>query len=303
MSASGMGGARGERGRAEQPQFLARPEVEDQVPAPPFLRERVGDAQHGRRAGRVVVGAAVHAPGLLLGRERHAVGAGPEMVVVRAERHPRLRTRRRGRRGRQIADDVAARPRFANDRRVHADLDAGQREARHVRVAGVERFLRLRQRLPRGAGCEQGRRDLVRDAERENAGARDRRVERHRRQFAGVRRVRPRDDEHRLRAVLPRGHRLVAQVGVARQDVARLLIRVLGEVAQHEHDLVLHVERGVAVVPEILALGHDDAVAGEDHGPAHVAVVRKGQGTRVGRRRRAVAPAADASIRRRVCPR
>ena len=143
---------------------------------------------------------------------------------------------------------------------------------------------------------------------RENPGPGDRGVERHRRQLAGVRRVRPRDDEDRLRAVLPRGHRLVAQVGIARQDRARLLIRVLGEVPQHQDDLVLHIERGVAVVPEVLAVGHDDAVAGEDDGPAHVAVVRKGQGARIGRRegrasgadRRPAVPRAGGELERRV---
>ncbi len=110
---------RRERGGAEQAELLARPEVEDQVPAALFLRERVGDAQHGRRARGVVVGAAMHASGFLLRRERQAVGAGPEMVVVRAEGDPRLRTRRRRRRRGQIAADVAAGARLAHDRGVH----------------------------------------------------------------------------------------------------------------------------------------------------------------------------------------
>ena len=44
----------------------------------------------------------------------------------------------------------------------------------------------------------------------------------------------------------------------------RLLIGILREVPQHDDDLVLDVERGVAVVAEVLRLGHDDAVAGED---------------------------------------
>ena len=51
--------------------------------------------QHGRRARGVVVGAAMHASGFLFGRERQAVGAGSEMIVVRAERDPGLGTRRR----------------------------------------------------------------------------------------------------------------------------------------------------------------------------------------------------------------
>src|SRR5207248_2358209 len=63
----------------------------------------------------------------------------------------------------------------------------------------------------------------------------------------------------------------------AREDATRLLIGVLGEVAQHEDDLVLHVEGGVAVVPESLTLGDDDAIAGENDGPFDIAVVRERQ--------------------------
>ena len=104
-------------------------------------------------------------------------------------------------------------------------------------------------------------------------GSCERGVERHRNDRAGIRGARSGDDEHRARPALARGHRLVAQVRVAREDPFRLRIRVLGEVAEHEDDLVLHVERRVAVVREILAVGHHDAVAGKDHGAGHIAVV------------------------------
>ena len=82
--------------------------------------------------------------------------------------------------------------------------------------------------------------------------------------------------------MLPGGHGLVAQIGVARENLPRLLIRVLRKVAEGEHDLVLDVERGVAVVAEVLALGHDDAVAGEHHVAACLAVVGKGERPHVG---------------------
>ena len=90
-----------------------------------------------------------------------------------------------------------------------------------------------------------------------------RRVERHRRQLAGVRRMRSRDNDHRLRAMLPRRHRLVAQVGVSREDAFRLAIGVLWKIAEDDDDLVLDVERRVAVVRESLAFRDDDPVAGE----------------------------------------
>ena len=98
---------------------------------------------------------------------------------------------------------------------------------------------------------------------------------RHRDRLAGVGRSRPGDHQQRPGAALARRHRLVAKVGVARQDGPRLLVGVLGEVAQHDDDLVLDVERGVAVVAEVLTLRHDEAVAGEDRRAADLGVVRE----------------------------
>ena len=71
--------------------------------------------------------------------------------------------------------------------------------------------------------------------------------------------------------------RLVAKIGVPGENRLRLRLRILGEVAQHEDDLVLHVERGVAVVAETLAVRDDDAVAGEHDLAGDVAVVGEGE--------------------------
>ena len=198
---------------------------------------------------------------------------------MRADRQPWLAIRGGRRRGRQIRDHVVAGAGFPHHRRVHLRLDPGQREARHVRVPGVEGLLRVRERLV-GRGREQRVGFTARDADSADAGPGDCRVECHRRELAGVWRLRPRDDQHRLRAMLAGGHRLVAQVGVARQDGSRLLVGLFREVAEDEHDLVFDVEVRVAVVAEILAVRHDDAVAGEDDRPLHVNVVGKGQGPR-----------------------
>ena len=78
-------------------------------------------------------------------------------------------------------------------------------------------------------------------------------------------------------------------------------IGVFREVAQHDDDLVLHVERGVAVVAEVLALGHHDAVAGEDQRAADLAVVRERQRADVllaGETSRGAQPAALRDTRR-----
>ena len=134
----------------------------------------------------------------------------------------------------------------------------------------VELLLHLAQRLAAG---EQRVGDGAGDAGGRNAGSGNRRIERHRHELAGIRRARSGDDEQRPGAALPRGHGLVAEVGVAREDRARLLVRVLGEVAQDDDDLVLDVERGVAVVAEVLRLRHHEPVAGEDDRAGDLGVV------------------------------
>ena len=78
--------------------------------------------------------------------------------------------------------------------------------------------------------------------------------------------------------------------------LARLLIGVLGEVAQHQDDLVLDVERGVAVVAEALVIRDDDAVAGEHDRCAGVAVV--GERERPHRQLAGHVPAFNAAGRR-----
>ena len=215
-------------------------------------------------------------------RERIAGFAVTQMIVVRADRYPPRADRRRRRRRREKGDDVLASPLLAENGDVELQVHVWNRKAGDVRICRVERLLRVLQRLVRvtaedlfGFGAA--------DARRDDARARERRVERHRHELAGVRRSRSGDDEHCLCAALTRHHRFIAEVRVARQDSAGLLIRVFGEVAKHEDDLVLDVQRRVAVVAEILALWNDNPVAGEHNRTAHVAVV--GERQRACRRR------------------
>ena len=71
------------------------------------------------------------------------------------------------------------------------------------------------------------------------------------------------------------GERLVSKIRVPGKNRLRFLLGILGEVAEHEHDFIFHVERRIAVVRESLALRNDDAVAGEDDVAGDVAVVGK----------------------------
>src|SRR6185436_7055051 len=89
------------------------------------------------------------------------------------------------------------------------------------------------------------------------------RVEAHWHHVAGIRRVRSGDDDHAFGAALPRGLRLVTKIRVAREDPARLLIGILGEVSEDDDDLVLDVETLIAVVAEVLRVGDDETIARE----------------------------------------
>jgi len=246
-------------------------------------RQRGGNRQNRRRSRRIVVRAEMNLVDLVLRGEGVAGLAVAEVVEVRADGHPWLRQRRSAGRRRQVADHVVGRPLLALDVRTHGHVHVGDGESRHVRIAGVQGRLRAIECLVRHA-CKDRVGGVGADAGGHDARTRERRVEAHGHGLAGVRRPRPRDDEHGLRAVLARGHRLVPQVGVARKNAARVLIRVLGEIPQDEHDLVLHVERRVAVVAEVLTLGHHDAVAGEDHRAGDLGVVRERQRPHVGLR-------------------
>ena len=225
--------------------------------------------------------------GFFFTRKGIPVSAMAKVIVVRSQRQPRLLHPRRRRCRRQHRDDVVAFLFLPLDCGVNGDGGIREREAGNVRVARVERLLHSFERLVRHRG-EQDLCDVARDAHRHDSRSRDRRIEAHRNQLTSVRRPRTGDDQHAFGAVLTGRHGLVPQVRVAGEYGLRLLIRVLGEVTKHEDDPILDVEAGVAVVAEILPVRHDNAVAGEDEGTVHVAVV--GEGKRANRANRRDAP-------------
>ena len=72
------------RGRSQQSQFLARPELEQQMPRPRLVRQQLADGQHRSASRGVVVGAEVHLTEIRLFRERIPVSAPAQVIVVRA---------------------------------------------------------------------------------------------------------------------------------------------------------------------------------------------------------------------------
>ena len=151
---------------------------------------------------------------------------------------------------------------FSRTTFVVRSTDAGQSEAADVRIAGVELLLRRRQRFGAPANSASATALLMLAAGIPEPGSAVSNVMRQR--LAGIRRARARDDEQPFRAALARRERLVAKIGIARERRFGLGVGVFGEVVEDEDDLVFHVKACVAVVAEVLRLGHDEAVAGKD---------------------------------------
>ena len=195
---------------------------------------------------------------------------------MRAHRDPGLDHAGQRRGGGKVGDHVVASLLLADHVGLQRHRDARNGKARHVRVAAVEFLLHCVERL---AGRRHDRRErLATDAGRGNTGAGNRGIEAHGNHGAGIGRVWAGDDDHAFGAALARRLGLVAKVGVARENGARLLVGVFREVTEHHDNLVLHLEAGVAVVAEVLRLGHHQPITGEHHAPGGLDRIRERQG-------------------------
>ena len=121
--------------RADQTNFFRRPEADEQVAPSRFVRQGFGQGEDRRRARRVVVGAVVDAAGFFFARQRVAIAAAPEVIVVRAGGDPRLFDAGDCSGRRQVRHDVAAGLLLAMHGRLHGDGDTGNRKTGDVRVA------------------------------------------------------------------------------------------------------------------------------------------------------------------------
>ena len=193
-----------------------------------------------------------------------------EVIVVSAQHDVGLQGRGARRRpGRQIPNHAVPRSRLSIHFDVERQLDSGDLEPGDVRVPGVERRLGLFERLVWHV-LEHRVGYLPTDARGHDSRARHRRIEGHGNDLARIGRSRTGNHEQGFRASLARGKRLVAKPRMARQHVAGLLIHIFGVVAQHQDDLVGHVDGREAVVAEPVGLGHRETVAHEDHRPPHL---------------------------------
>ena len=258
---------------AEQAQFLTAPGDEHHIALHRQLalllqiRQPLGDFDDASDTTRVVIRSVMNLVHLVALRARVAAAVATKMIDVRADDERRRVEVRLGLRG-QCAEHVATGLLLLLDRDARAELQAFAIDATHE-VAVVELVLKFLQRL--ACGLEQFIAHGVGEADRRNAGRGERGIELHGHELLHHLAVRSADDEQPTRTLLSCDHRLLPEAGVADQFVAALAVDALGQVAQHEHPLVLHVEVRVAAVRlDLLAVlagrfvGCLDAVAGKD---------------------------------------
>ena len=153
---------------------------------PLLLAKRGGQRDHRRYAGGIVIRPVVHAPDLILPRERAAVIAVAEMIVVRANGNPGLVDPRRRTVRRQVAHNVPVGLLLALDDGAERHRDPRDVEAGHVRIGIVERLLGLLEGLPFQRAEDRVRHPAA-DAGGHDARPRQRGVEAHRHHVAGIR--------------------------------------------------------------------------------------------------------------------
>ena len=236
-----------------------------------FLRERSRQFQDRGRAGRVVVGARMNFSFLAFPLHRAGL-AETEVIVMRADHDVLGPLRWTG--GREHSDDVAV---VLLDV-LHRGRDVG-RDVRKSEAAfrmgillvepGLERFQifarALKERVRHVAGDARGH-----DSRIGHAG-----IKRGGHELAFIWGVRSGDEQHGLRAMLARQHRLVTQPGVPVQLLPPLRIDLLRHVAQHERDLVLHIHPGVRIVTLGSLARHGQAVACKHDFAVHRLVLRE----------------------------
>ena len=141
--------------------------------------------------------------------------------------------------------------------------EPGKREGARVHVAPIEGLLNLRERVP--ATREEPVAGRPVNGDREDAlTARGRDVEGVGRELARPLGLRAGDHHHARGAPVAGRRRLGPEVGVPVQHRPRLLLHVVGEVAEHDHHPVAHVVARVAVVLDTGALRQADPVAREE---------------------------------------
>ena len=258
-----------ERPGTEEAHFLPGPETDQYRPGEGSVGNRARQREHRRRPRRVVVRPGMDGRGRV--GVQGAAATHPQVVVVGP--HGDVGRIEAAVRRRQDPDHVRA----AGGRplEVHGKGgEPGQREGPGVHLAGIEGSLHL------GQGNPGPREEAVTgspvDGDGEDAlAARRRDVETVRGQFPGAFGPGAGDHHHPGRPLVPRRRRLRPEVGVAVQDGPRLVLHVVGEVAEDDHHLVPDLVTGVAVVAHSGALGNPDAVTGEMELSPHLPGLRE----------------------------
>ena len=194
--------------------------------------QRRADREHRRRSRRVVVGAEVDSvrplpcPPASCRCRRGPDGRSARRAPPRASPRWRSAPSRAGSRRRCGRSASRGRRRCEGDREIRATakpVTCGFAASSDCCAATS---------VLSGAAAKSASATFAADARRDDAGTGDRGVEAHRDRLARVRRSRAGDDEHRLRAALTRGHRLVAKVrSTARESPSSSVPRPRGSSA------------------------------------------------------------------------
>ena len=238
-------------GRADYSDFFSGPKREHDPAMKPlrfrfsFLRERSRQFQDCGRAGRIIVGARMNLSFLAFPLHRAGL-AETEVIVMRADHDvlgPLLWTRRR-----EHSDDIAVFLLDVFHRSPDVDRDIRKREAAFrmgilLVESGLERFQIF-------ARAQKERvRHVAGDARRDDSRIGHAGIKRGRHELAFIWGIRSGDEQHRLRAMLARQHRLVSQPGVTVQLLPPFRIDLLRDVAQDKRNLVLNIHPGIRIVP------------------------------------------------------
>ncbi len=251
-------------GGADHPNFFSRPKREDDPAAKllrfrlSFLRERSRQFQDRGRSGRVVVGAGMNFSFLAFPLHRAGL-AETEMIVMRAD-HDIFGLLRADRKAGSTA--ITLRSSFLMCSTAVTRWTVTFGSVKPLSACGFSwssadcsdfKSLPARRKSASATLLE-----MLAATIPEFAVLASNEVEH---ELALVWGVRSGDEQHGLRAMLARQHRLVTEPGVAVQFLPPLRIDFLRHVAQDERDLVLHIHAGIRIIAFRSLARHRQAVA------------------------------------------
>ena len=222
-------------------------------------RQKLRDLQHPSDTGSIVIRPVMNLRfGRVIGTRIVAACDLAQMIHMRTDQHRRSR----GCAG-KLRQDIAPRALFLMDVDVPAEFQSGNREALH-HFPLIQRGLELRQIFP--SHFQPASRHLIRDRNRRHARTSQRGIEPQRHQLRDHFRLWPTDDDDALRTLLTGQHGLATQAGMREITHAFSLGQAIGQIAQQDHPLILHISVNVTrILRRFFLRRHLHSVTSEHH--------------------------------------